>query len=679
MATHRLRFNSEWQDKNGGMSRFEIYERDFVGAHEEMEMREDPLTLERATLSNKFQPSIGSGVELRVTAAYDGQYAHLYTKDKQKFKALFYKNDQLIWSGYLNSEVSSEQFDRNKDYPVTLQFNDGFAVMERIPFKDENGNAYTDLKTAWEIIWIILDKLDINFHYVYLGLDTFEDSMNTLISPFHQMKLDCNNYYDEQGEALNCREVLNAIVRTQRAICFQNESCFNIVSVPLLTGSYERRRYTSEASAQVLQTVNPVLTIPTQADWYASDQNTDTVGGYSRATLKYSPYAPEQVIESSDFDDADTWEGDHEWDDVGDFFELKGVTGVKGWKFLNGATFSGTKEEEVDENQVYFKLPFENVSGEVVLIENNETGPLVTGVAQQGFKVSFDIYAATKNNEFDTDEESKKVFDIRGYFNIEIDGKRPDGFSADPWTWSVNSSLEYFKTSKTSNIADSWQTVEVMIPGNCPHGRIKLQILKQFVAYKDNNRTPVDSGAIDNIRIRNIEIEAVDITRYTSQSGRRSFNFVAADYSDIEIVAEIDDDWINEAETVEMIHGDSKENNCTDKGGIHLLDNSFTSLWRVLGDTESHEITTLILRAFESNYRDSLKKLMGTLESPNFFNGNGENIDGILSFHSVLTYPSTSLGSKKLMCMGGTYNDKRQTLNGTWLEVLPDDLTINSL
>ena len=58
------------------------------------------------------------------------------------------------------------------------------------------------------------------------------------------------------------------------------------------------------------------------------------------------------------------------------------------------------------------------------------------------------------------------------------------------------------------------------------------------------------------------------------------------------------------------------------------------------------------------------------------FNGNGLNVDGILSFHSVLTYPGSTLGNKKLMFMGGTYNDKRQTISGIWVEILDDDLTI---
>ncbi|PKQ69400.1 hypothetical protein BZG01_00230 [Labilibaculum manganireducens] len=676
-----LRLRGEWQDKLGGLTRFDITERDYTGNAEVMEMQEDPLTIERAQLTNKFTPTIGSGIQLKVTATYDGQYISLYTKDKQKFKGSFYKNNQLIWTGYLNSEVYGEQFDRMADYPVTLQFNDGFTVLERIKFLDANGNPYTDLKTAWEVIWIILAKLGIDYKYVYVACDIYEENMNTLTSPFHQMKVDCNNYYDEKGDAMNCREVLEAIVKAQRAICFQNEGCLNIVSVPLLTGSFERRRYTSEVSVQVLQTVNPVITVPTQADWYGSDQAIDIQSGYNKATLKYSPYSAEEVVETGDFSDIDLWEGDHSWEDVGDYFELQGVTGLKGWTMLNGTSFSGTKEEEVDENEVYIKLPFANDSAQISLLENNESSNLVTGSLTQGFKVSFKIYIATKDNEFDNDEESKKVVQLAGYFAIEVDGKRPEALSDDPWVWSVNSFLKKFGADGSNqNIADQWKEINSIIPGNCPHGRVKIQILKKFTALKDTlTNMPVDSGTIKHIRIKDIEVVPINLSRYTAQSGRIGFNEGAVDFSDLEFNAEMDDEWLNEADDIEMIHGDSKENNCTDKGGLHLLDNSFTSAWKTPVDAVYYDIAKLYLRSYVSNYRDSLRQLSGTLEAPNFFNGDGLNINGILSFHSVLTYPSSSLGARKLMFMGGTYNDKRQTLNGTWLEVLPDDLTINSL
>jgi hypothetical protein len=684
MATYKLRFESEWFDKLDGVSRFEILERDYTGNAETMLMQEDPLDLMRGTLENKFKPTIGSGIELRVEAAYDGQYIALYTKDKQKFKGKFYKNGQLIWTGFLNSEVYSEAYDRVSGYPVSLQFNDGFTVLERLDFLQSNGERYMGLKTQWDVLWIILNKLDIQFKYIYLALDIYEKAMNVAYSPLHQTQVDCSNYYDEKGDPKNCREVLESILQGQRAICFQNEACLNIVAVPLLAkDNFVRRQYTAQLSVDPIpeQTVSPLISIPTQADWDGMDQSIDIMPGYNKATLKYSPYASTQVVELGDFSDTDLWEGSYSWEDVGEFYELQGVSGLKGWTLLNGAEFTGTKVEEVDDGGTYIKVPFGEASAEQVLIQNEGNGAVVTGISTQGFKLKFKLYIATKDDEFDTDEEAKMVMGLKGYFVVEVDGKRPTGLGTDPWEWTVHTGLEsYGVDSFSATLADQWQNVEVLIPGNCPNGKVSLRFLKKTSAIKKRipSHDPVDAGTIKHLRIKDIEVLPVDLVRYTAQNGRRGVEQQEPDYSDIEFVAHMDDDWLNEADDVEMILGDSRENNSTDRGGLHLMDGTFTDEWKATGDTQYYNIAELVLRSHVSNYRDSLRQLSGTLAASNFFNGNGVNLDGILSFHSVVTCPNSTLGTKRMMFMGGTYNDKKQTLKGTWLEVLTDDLTINN-
>ena len=73
----------------------------------------------------------------------------------------------------------------------------------------------------------------------------------------------------------------------------------------------------------------------------------------------------------------------------------------------------------------------------------------------------------------------------------------------------------------------------------------------------------------------------------------------------LNLLEKCNDQWINEASDIETIHGDSKENNCTDRGGFHLLNDEFTGEWKTLSDTQYYNIEQLLLRSFISNYRDS--------------------------------------------------------------------------
>lgn len=675
MASYGLRFKGEWLDKLGGESRFDILERDFTGSFETMVMQEDPLVLKMDEMKTKFVPTNGCGIDLNVVAQYDGQYMNLYTNDKQKYMYEFTKNGKLISRGFMNTEIYSEQYDRNKDYDVTLQFNDGFAVMERISFLDSNGERYRGLKTAWEVMWIILGKLGINYKYVYVACDVYEEGMDTLSSPYHQKKVNCANYYDEKGDPMNCREVFDELVKLQRAVCWQNEGCLNIVSVPrLAAGSFERRRYTSETSAQVLQTINPVITIPTQADWYESDQNLDVVSGFNKATLKYSPYGIENILASISPDIEGNLIGEGSWSNNGYYWEFGGVT-AKGWNVYNGCKYSGSKESEnAEKEEFYFSLPMQ--AAEDKMLETDLGDDLIlSAVAKQTVLVKGKVYLRTKDNEYRSGEESVNIEKLTFKNTIEIAGERPirDGMYL---KWSVNNYYSTVNVFRTGSISDQWQDFSFRAPLDFKTGAFRW-IMAGNMEVWDANGDKMNSDVVKEVRMKDVEVEIINLT--TNDTGLHVIRSTEADFSDLEFVANMDENWLNEAEDIEMIHGDSKHNNCTDRGGLHLLDNSFTRAWRATGDTQGYDIAAIILRSLQSNYRNSLKWLGGTLEAPNFFNGDGENIDGILSFHSVLTYPGTSLGNRKLMCLGGTYNDKRQTLKGSWLEVLADDLTINMI
>ena len=418
-----LRFRGEWLDQLGGLSRFDIEERDFLGNAEIMEMQEDPLDTERADIGDKT--SVGSGVELRVIATYDGQYLGMYTKDVQKFKGKHYKDDRLIWVGYLNSEVYTEGFDRVKDYPVTLQFNDGIAVLERIKFLKSNGERYTELMTAWDVIALIIDRLGLEYQYMYTAFDIYEKAMDTTKELLQQLKVDTRNYYDEKGEPLNCREVLDAIISPFYAVCFTNEACLNIIRKPLFVrANYTRKRYVLGSSIGVNQLVNPCLSIPSQADFYEMDQNLDVVAGKNKAVVKYSPYGVEDLFSEITIDDKDNWVGSAIWENQSGWFKLTGVQ-PQGWKLSGGASFSGSKEYSGDdEEDYYFSLPFRKSLSRLLETELNPN-TRVTVAQDQRLSLKFKIFLRTKNNEYDSDEKAENIYRIRFDYAIEIAGLRP--------------------------------------------------------------------------------------------------------------------------------------------------------------------------------------------------------------------------------------------------------------
>jgi hypothetical protein len=84
---------------------------------------------------------------LNLLSTTDRKFFDLYTADMMEYQIRFYNDTDLIWCGYLDSEMYSEPFNQCKNYPVTFTGTDGFALLERINYLDESGDNYTSLST----------------------------------------------------------------------------------------------------------------------------------------------------------------------------------------------------------------------------------------------------------------------------------------------------------------------------------------------------------------------------------------------------------------------------------------------------------------------------------------------------------------------------------------------------
>jgi hypothetical protein len=167
-------------------------------------------------------------------------------------------------------------------------------------------------------------------------------------------------------------------------------------------------------------------------------------------------------------------------------------------------------------------------------------------------------------------------------------------------------------------------------------------------------------------RIKDIEIDIVDVVN-PSDSGLCKV-VKDANFEDVEYVGSLNEQFENEGTDVETVLGDGTY--ITDRGAIRREDLTYTSGWRKPGDTEYYHLGQVLLRTYTSQYRDSLKQLSGSLEAPVMMSGSTS-----FSFFSTIQ-DTDHLGTIKLMCVGGKYNDFSRVLNGKYLEIKPDDLTI---
>ena len=166
---------------------------------------DDPLVIEWGE-TDKLEPVQSSKATLTVVSRVDRQYKDLYTVDTGSIRMDVYRDNTLYWSGTLDTELYEEPFSYEKEYEVTLTFSD-FAVLDRLKFQ-ENG-----FLTLLELFQKALRNSFINVRGIQQYISTSragDASSETLLS---HTCINCGNFYDEDGEPMTWRTVLDETLR----------------------------------------------------------------------------------------------------------------------------------------------------------------------------------------------------------------------------------------------------------------------------------------------------------------------------------------------------------------------------------------------------------------------------------------------------------------------------------
>lgn len=164
---------------------------------------DEPLVIEWDN-TGKEEVICASTATLRVESPGDRTYENLYTIEPGCIRLDVYRNNVLYWSGMLDPEFYEEPYERAAHYPVSLTFSD-FGILDRKKY------ALADMHTLEELVVYCLNESGLNFG----GLDEKHISTSMTASGeavrLSDLKVRSDNFYDEDGEAITLREVLEGI------------------------------------------------------------------------------------------------------------------------------------------------------------------------------------------------------------------------------------------------------------------------------------------------------------------------------------------------------------------------------------------------------------------------------------------------------------------------------------
>lgn len=259
------------------------------------------LSIQFKELESKFDTVIGSGATFDLLAKTTFQFIDLYTGDIKKYQVRCYRDGAVIWIGWLNTEYYQEDFSRAKNVQIDLTASD-FTILERIQYLDENMKPYEGIASLYSILTTCISKLELPFRYLYIAssITPGDIALAASESILHVEYNKNRNFYDEDYKALDCKAVIESVLKTFLLSIKQVEGDLFIYDVEALVNGTAFKKYDAQTFAYL-----GVEAIPTNAGQieqigYTSDSSTfSIIPSFNRAKLTYSTFKQSDIVEAS--------------------------------------------------------------------------------------------------------------------------------------------------------------------------------------------------------------------------------------------------------------------------------------------------------------------------------------------------------------------------------------------
>ena len=179
----------------------------------------------------------GTSCELYAECLVDGEFSHLYTSDAYEYKVEVYKNNTLLWAGFVSPELYSEP-DIAPPYDVQIIATDGLGELKNYNFNKRGEASILDHINAL----MANTGIDMGFNVVSGLRYIDEKGVSSADKDILSVKLDLDH---EEGNS--CYDVLQGILSSLNANITQHNGNYLI---------FRETDFISKAGAQGVEAFN---------------------------------------------------------------------------------------------------------------------------------------------------------------------------------------------------------------------------------------------------------------------------------------------------------------------------------------------------------------------------------------------------------------------------------------
>ena len=270
---------------------------------------------------------IGEGVDMALISNQPLDFLDIfYTINPTGVQVRYYQNYYIpdgvsnspTFTGYIDAEQYNDPISKQLNYKINITANNGFPVLDRFPLLDSNNDQLSGLWSLIDVIKFCLDKLGISYDTLNLGLYTkvrkwsvsaptsvyenYYSDANSSTGVFHECLINMDNFYDEEGSEMTCREVLSAILLPFGARLFAFDNNIYILDLHNLANSsiYVKSYSYTDLTYQGVESIDPVLKT---IDQRLEDHSVEMVPGKRKVTINFNKYVennPREIEISND-------------------------------------------------------------------------------------------------------------------------------------------------------------------------------------------------------------------------------------------------------------------------------------------------------------------------------------------------------------------------------------------
>ena len=261
---------------------------------------DEPVILEYSDKGDyKLNGINGLGCTINLIAKDSFELSSLYTADEREWKVTV--AGLLVFEGFLIPDSCSEPF-ANKPYPITIQDTDAIGTLEDIPFAESNGVTYKGFKSDINILNLCLAKTGLSLEML-VGVNTYEATMSTSLSPLEQNYIDCARFLDADGSPFGCLTVIESILNRWSARLHQFNGYWQIINVlEKSRGNVKAWEYTPIGESNSFKTLgNSIIAGGQNRTLRPADGVNETAKGFKSSTAYYQYGYPSNQLYNGDF------------------------------------------------------------------------------------------------------------------------------------------------------------------------------------------------------------------------------------------------------------------------------------------------------------------------------------------------------------------------------------------